>query len=221
MNREITLLVDIGGTHTRILTLENRIQFSADDISPEKVCIYSTRAFLSFEECIKAHLEDLNYSNVQSLTSIRVCAAGPKIDDEIQLTNATWTLSETKLRKAFSSLKRVHLLNDFEALALAIPLLDTKSLRPLGHRMPEELNPKAETCAVVGPGTGFGVAYSVHHPKMGWMSQASEGGHAGLSFESQKVLSDNREAKALCIEDCLSGPGIQMNVEILPSPLEP
>jgi glucokinase len=102
---------------------------------------------------------------------------------------------------------QLRIVNDFEAIAWALRNLAPNETRPLGPPLP----PRDGVRAVLGPGTGLGVAALL--PAGGhWHVVASEGGHA--SFGPQAM--DEVEVFARLWKDCghvsaesvLSGPGL-------------
>jgi glucokinase len=108
--------------------------------------------------------------------------------DRVALTNSGWTFSRAAVAAALG-LQHLAVLNDFEALALALPRLQPEQLRavgPLGMpRLPAWPGSRSRagrpaTLAVVGPGTGLGVAALVPAGD-GWLPVPGEGGHATLA----------------------------------------
>jgi glucokinase len=95
-------------------------------------------------------------------------------DDRVAFTNSGWAFSRREAAAALG-LDDLLLLNDFAALALSLPSLTAAQLRMQGRR-PEQ----PATLAVVGPGTGLGVAGLVPTAH-GWVPVPGEGGHATLA----------------------------------------
>src|SRR5262249_59197597 len=88
---------------------------------------------------------------------------------------------------------QLRVLNDFEAIAWALPQLGAAHTRPLG----KPVAARAGVKVVLGPGTGLGVAALL--PADGrWHVVASEGGHA--SFGPQAP--DEIEALAWLRPEC-------------------
>src|SRR5690606_8072160 len=100
-----------------------------------------------------------------------LAVAGPVHGDRVALTNCPWVLEPNSLI-ADLALEEVILLNDFEALALALPALEDNDLFPIGGGGRKPTGAKV----VVGPGTGLGAAAIVHAAHL-WVPIPGEGGH--------------------------------------------
>ncbi|MHC2415753.1 glucokinase [Bradyrhizobium diazoefficiens] len=102
----------------------------------------------------------------------------------------------------------VRLINDFEAVAWALPRLGPDSLLQLGGRQQVPGAP----LAAIGPGTGLGMAVSIPHPG-GQIVLASEGGHATLaggSLREDAVIEHLRQRFGhVSAERILSGAGLE------------
>jgi len=100
------------------------------------------------------------------------------------------------------------LINDFEALALALPKLSPQDSKPIGRGVPNLQLPMA----VIGPGTGLGVATCVPTPDGGWIAVAAEGGHVSASatddFEADVLRLVRAEFGHVSAERVLSGIGL-------------
>ncbi|GMV58059.1 MAG: hypothetical protein AMXMBFR72_11710 [Betaproteobacteria bacterium] len=134
--------------------------------------------------------------------------AGAIGEGDVRLTNHPWVFSRDELRRAFG-FERLLLLNDFEALALALPRLEPNDCRvPFG---PKPAPATDQPMAVVGPGTGLGVAGVVRHRKR-WIPVPGEGGHATLcattAFEADVLSVARAEFGHVSAEQLLSGSGL-------------
>jgi glucokinase len=107
--------------------------------------------------------------------SCALAVAAPVSGDSVALTNRGESFSIATLQRELR-LDRLVVLNDFAALALAIPHLLPEDSRQVGGGTRAPGGP----IAILGPGTGLGVAASVATPT-GRCSISSEGGHASLS----------------------------------------
>ena len=90
-----------------------------------------------------------------------IAVAGPVTDGAIDLTNSPWQVSEAEL--ATLGLDPIRLINDFEALAWGAPIVPGDCLESLGGPAQGDAH---SAIAVLGPGTGFGVAGAgARHPR--------------------------------------------------------
>jgi glucokinase len=126
-------------------------------------------------------------------------------DDVVAFTNSAWRFSRAGLQRDLA-LDLLLVMNDFEALALSLPRLSAGQLRAAGA-----LPRPQGTLAVIGPGTGLGVA-GVKQTPHGWVALPGEGGHATLAagdeFED-RLLQHVRRARAhVSAERLLSGIGL-------------
>ncbi len=100
--------------------------------------------------------------------------AGPVIKGRATISNLSWLIDQTKLKKELR-LKSVTLINDVEATAQGVPLLNTTELHCLNRG--EVI--QGGTRAVIAPGTGLGEAFLVWDGAR-YCAHASEGGHVDL-----------------------------------------
>lgn len=102
----------------------------------------------------------------------------------------------------------MRLINDFEAVAWALPCLPRDSLFPLGGHKSVAGAP----LAVLGPGTGLGMAVNIPHTT-GQLVLSSEGGHstmAGSSLREDAIIEHlRRRFGHVSAERVLSGAGLQ------------
>jgi glucokinase len=133
--------------------------------------------------------------------------AGPVERGRCLITNSNWVADAGELHAVFG-FKSVSLINDFEAIARALPHLSTHDVRPIGagQALP------AEPMVVVGPGTGLGVAALVR--RGGDITViATEGGHAtlpGTTLREDAVIARlRRRFGHASAERALSGPGLE------------
>jgi glucokinase len=101
--------------------------------------------------------------------------AGPVVDGHAKTTNLPWVLDERALAKDLN-LKSVHLMNDLEAVARAVPVLQTRHLLTLN-----EGEPVAQSAiAVIAPGTGLGESFLTWNGSE-YVAHSSEGGHSDFA----------------------------------------
>ena len=141
----------------------------------------------------------------------RECAFGianPVTGDRIRMTNHDWSFSIQALRTAMG-FERLVVVNDFTALALALPVLPAAHLRAIGGGQADPYGP----VALVGPGTGLGVSGLLPMGRSGvYLPVAGEGGHVTLAAETPDefaALSVVRSRYGHCsAERVVSGAGL-------------
>lgn len=192
------LLGDVGGTNARWA-------WQAEATAPlAHVASLPTSGHATIADCIAAYLTQ------HSLPTPREAAFGiaTAVDaDEVRMTNHSWSFSIDALRAALG-VHRLRVLNDFEALAHAVPGLDAGSLSVVGSgsALPEAAR------AVIGPGTGLGVSGLMPDGHGDWRVIAGEGGHVTLAAATAReasLIDVLRERFGhVSAERALSGPGL-------------
>ncbi|MDC7789386.1 glucokinase [Rhodoplanes sp. TEM] len=160
----ITLIADIGGTNTRLA-------ITGPDGNPERVQAFANDSLDDLDDAVAAYLDDTGTTPEAAVLAV----AGPVQGRRIELTNRDWVLDLDRIERRFG-FRWACAVNDFEAFAWALPGFGPGDLRPLGAALPSRRGP----VAVLGPGTGLGVAALVPEQDGGWTSVASEAGH--MSF---------------------------------------
>ena len=196
----VTLLADIGATNARFAT-----SFNHD--APNKVKILQCNDFETVEQAIDVYLESQDLSNV---THICLAAAGPVSEGMIKLTNNHWVLCEEALRLRYK-VDNVSLLNDFESVAYSVTQLTSSQLLPLGQIKPITNNNINVTYAVLGAGTGLGVAALINRDDK-FYPIVTEAGHVNFSPVNDiqiEIFKTLRNKYGLVSNELLlSGPGI-------------
>ncbi len=194
------LIGDIGGTNARFALLEDELS------DPVEFPIAQTADYHCLEEAIQKTVLDRTPIHPKSAI---LAVAGMVFGEEIPLTNAGWFVRPGEMLKALR-LGCIIVLNDFEAQALAVLALDFDDMEQIGGHDPQPGLP----CAVLGPGTGLGVAGLVHH-NGAWLPLAGEGGHIDIGPRNERETAIFRQiagaGERVSGEQVLSGPGL-MNV---------
>lgn len=190
------LIADIGGTNARFA-----LAFPSGEISGER--ILSGAAYPDLIQAATAYLGGIAGPRPRRAA---VAVATPVTGDWIQFTNSSWSFSIAATRQALD-LEQLVILNDFTALALALPLLEPDERRVVGGGTAISKAP----IALLGAGTGLGVSGLIWSGQR-WIPLQSEGGHVTFS------ASDAREWAVCQIlwrrfghvspERLLSGPGL-------------
>ena len=190
------LVGDIGGTNARF-AIADLATLSLSDIRT-----YPTAHHPSLAAAMRAYLKDAP----ETVTHAGIAVAAPMLEDTVRLTNSSWTFKRSTLAQE-AGLETAEVFNDFEAQASCVPVLAPEERHQLGGTAPVEKAPKA----VLGPGTGLGVAGLVWS-QSGWVAVPGEGGHTTLPAENERELAlIERMRKGLervSVERALSGPGL-------------
>ena len=190
------VLGDIGGTNARFAILaEDRIG---------AIETLAVRDYPRFAAALAAFLS--RHPETRALARLFLACAGPVADGRCELTNSSWVVDATELRASFNC-DAVRVINDFEALAWSLPILESSDLFTIGNGHAD----RAASMAVLGPGTGLGVACHALIPA-GEIVIASEGGHATLPATCRRedaIIEHLRNRFGhVSIERVLSGDGL-------------
>ena len=194
---EHVLLGDIGATNARLALLS--------DAGLGPISWFAVAEFPRFAGAVKAFLDC--HGPRSPVAAALLAVAGPVDGDRCVLTNCPWTIDAAELRAAFG-FAHVHICNDFEATALALPHLTAADLYPLGGGAAVAGAPMA----VLGPGTGLGVACFVPGFRRSTVIP-SEGGHATMAAASPRedAIIDHlrRQFGHVSAERVVSGSGLE------------
>ena len=162
MSNVINLVADIGGTNLRIGQVSHTGQ-------TKDLVVYQCNDYDSLEAIVPDYIAKFALENA----SINACfaIACPVDNDLIQLTNLPWQFSKSALAKRFS-FNKLLLINDYTAIAHAIPHLTDDQKVKIGGGVPVSGRP----ISICGPGTGLGVA-NLFPVNGQWISVGGEGGH--------------------------------------------
>lgn len=190
------LVADIGGTNARFALVENGREVVVRD--------YAVLDYPTPSDAIRAFLASVGQHQLPFTAALAV--AGPVTGGHGELINGAWRLDSEALVHE-TGIARIHLINDFAALAKSLPFFSAEDLYTIGSGEGAAGSPRA----VLGPGTGLGVAIFV--PTGDGIVLPTEGGHVTLPAE------DGREAEILAFlrnrfghvsaERVLSGAGLE------------
>ncbi len=204
MKDRCLLIGDIGGTNARFaLATTDRPGFhSALQLQCED--------FATADDAIRHYLAA---TSVGPPDAVCLAAAGPVVDDKVKITNNHWDISAAETREDFGT-EHVRLLNDFEAIAYSIPLLTETEVQTIGTHDHRALGSDDFNVAILGPGTGLGVAGLCRRGST-LVPVTGEGGHVGFAPESPlqiellKVLAEKFDR--VSAERLIAGSGL-MNI---------
>lgn len=144
-----------------------------------------------------------------------VAIANPVVGDVITMTNYHWQFSIEQTRVALG-LETLVVVNDYTALAMAIPRLgqdDLKRVGPAGRDAGPADPRDKKVYGIIGPGSGLGMSGLIPAGE-GWMSLGSEGGHCSFAPQTEQEIAVLRYAwksfPHVSFERLLSGPGLEL-----------
>jgi glucokinase len=198
------LLADIGGTNARF-ALEH-CPGSIGDIAT-----LACAGYPRFQDAVRAYLA--RHAAGARVRHAVIAIANPVEGDYIKMTNHCWEFSLDAAR-AELGLDTLLAVNDFAALAMAVPQLAASDLVQVGGGAPA----LDGVIGLVGAGTGLGVAGLL--PAHGrWTVLSSEGGHVAFSpldRREQDILEFCRQRwDHVSAERLVSGPGLALIHEAL------
>ena len=158
---ETVLLADIGGTNARFALCPK------GEVKVERMKTLSAKDYPDIATAISAYLDWVDLQPVAACFAV----ACPAREDRIEFTNSPWRFSRTALAAEFGW-RRFQTINDFEALSLGVPSAKPEGLHTLRRGTVESRG----ACAVLGPGTGFGVSGLVCDRHGGWVALAGAKG---------------------------------------------
>ncbi len=173
MRDAMRLVMDIGGTNARLALV------AAGSLQPQQEQAIRCADFAGLEQAVRRYLQDRGNPLVREAA---LDVAVDPIGDFIKLTNGPWGFSIEQTRSALG-LDRLQVVNDFTALALAVPTLRPDEVRAVGGGIAVAGTP----VAVIGPGTGLGVSGLIHAGGR-VVALQGEGGHAAFSPMNKREL---------------------------------
>jgi glucokinase len=195
MSAHSVLLGDIGATNARLAYLRDGI------LGP--VQTFQVAQHKTFLDVVDRFLSDSDGSHP---THAMLAIAAPIREGRAALTNAAWVIDTQEI---WANLKlRSRLINDFEAVAFSLPALGKDDLVQIGPGASVASAPKA----VLGPGSGLGLACLVFHEGKP-IVVSSEGGHATLAATTEREAAVVKQLQLrfghASFERALSGPGLE------------
>src|SRR5712691_171641 len=195
-----SLIADIGATNARFALVGPDGEF-------QRVRVLAGEDYASIEDAIAAYLTDeLPLTNLPRLEAAALAIAAAVIGDQVTMTNHPWSFSIDQLRRHLQ-VDRLRVVNDFTAVALAAPYLQSDQRRQVGGRAAQAQAP----IGVLGPGSGLGVSGLVPSGRE-WLPLSGEGVHVTMAPATarESTLLDRMRARFdhVSAERVLSGPGL-------------
>ena len=195
------LAADVGGTKT-LLGIFAR--------APERPTRIEVGEFvtLDYDDLAPMIREFLKANGVEAkaIEAATFGVAGAVTDQVARLTNVPWIVDGAAVEPA-AGLRRVHILNDLEAMAYSVAVLEPSELAVLQQGVAQP----SGNAAVIAAGTGLGEALLLNLDGR-FMPGASEGGHADWGARTPReieMLTVLTRVYGRCsVEHVICGPGL-------------
>jgi glucokinase len=192
------LLADIGATHARF----------ALEAAPgvlRSVAVLRCEDYAGIVPLLHAYLAQNEGTRI---THAALAVANPISGDQVRMTNRDWQFSTDEVRRALK-LSTLLIVNDFTALAMALPGFKDEDLLQVGTGTAQA----HAVAGVLGPGTGLGVS-GVIPTVDGFVTLGSEGGHVNFAPADEREFAILqyawREWPHVSNERLISGPGLEL-----------
>jgi len=197
------LLADIGGTYARF----------ALELGPgEFTQMASLRCadHADFHAAVRAYLAGLRWQDggAQQIAHAAIAIANPVEGDRVRMTNYHWQFSIDEMRQRLG-LDTLVVVNDFTALAMALPRLADVDVRQVGGGQAR----RPSVIGLLGAGTGLGVSGLIPAGE-GWIALGTEGGHVNFGPRDEREMDILKFAwrtlDHVSYERLISGPGLEL-----------
>lgn len=178
------LVADIGGTHARFAIAKKSVGvLSEHKLVLEHQHSFQVQKFDTIASALHAYLQGIPAASRPKTAKLAVATA--VTGDQISFTNSHWGFSKAHLKNEMA-FEELEVINDFAAVAWALPLLQTADVESLGLPSSFEME-KTGTYAALGPGTGLGVAALKMEPHQNTVLE-TEGGHIGYAPRTEDEI---------------------------------
>ena len=202
------IAADVGGTHARLGTVRAGGEAGGLRGGTLQVANYRRYACAAYPSLAGILAEYIGTLDADSqISQVVIGLPGYALDGVVINTNLPWPVSIAQMREELA-LDAIELVNDFEAVAHAVPRIDPAETVVVAAGSGETLR---KPVIVVGPGTGLGAALRIPHGSRD-LVLATEAGQAAfapttdLEIEILRVL--RRKNSHVSVEHLLSGPGL-------------
>lgn len=190
------LIADIGATTSRCAILH----MPGNDMSAPQV--YNNDDFSGIAELLTGFLATSDNTPL----SCALAVAAPMLGNDIRMINRDWRINTENLGREFG-FNDVRILNDFHAIAFALPAFDDSCRIEIGTTK----NAQSGNISVLGPGSGLGMAAWIGDSENG-VAMCGEGGHITIAARNDDeitIVEKFRRHYGHCsAERILSGSGL-------------
>ena len=166
------LIADIGATNARFAILDN------DAISD--LIVLPCEDYKTITCAAKEYLKQADKKPTSGVFAIASAYDG---EDFVKMTNHPWEFSVSETAKELG-FEKLEILNDFEAVAHSIWYLKEGDFYQVGEGSPKKNMP----IAIIGPGSGLGVAGVAFTKKGEPVVLSTEGGHVTIPVKNGREL---------------------------------
>jgi glucokinase len=190
---------DVGGTKTHLGLFAR----APERPKPVTVAEFPTLNYESIEEMIDAFLAE---TGERRIDGVALGVAGVVTQDIARLTNVPWVVDASAIADRLG-VRRLSLLNDLQAMATAVPVLEADELAVLqeGAAQPDG------NAAVIAAGTGLGEAL-LHNIDGRFVPSPTEAGHTDFAARRPREIELLKELTRIFgraeYEHVISGPGL-------------
>ncbi len=197
-----TLVGDIGGTNVRLALASGK---RGDLPQLSDIWHAPTADFPEFSDAVDAFLSQSGSTSNRGPSAAVFALAGPISGDTVTITNNHWVIKRQSLLSHFG-FERLHLMNDFAAMARSVPELQGDAFLKLQEGRPETGHP----IIVAGAGTGLGQSMlHFNSNAASWDVFAGEGGHQSYApqtpLETEVALAMKKRYGHVSFEMICSG----------------
>jgi glucokinase len=176
---ELALIGDIGATNARFAVLQDGV--------PTSIKVLPVASYASLQDAITAYFDVLDKADLRRPKIGALAVAGPVTGDYLSFTNHPWSFSISGLTQDVG-LTHLDVINDFVAVALAVPRIGPDARRQVGPGSSVAGAP----VGIIGPGSGLGVSIVVPVDETGgmtrWVPLSGEGGHVTLPPVTEREI---------------------------------
>ncbi|CEI58783.1 glucokinase [Candidatus Portiera aleyrodidarum] len=194
---KLSLVGDIGGTNVRLALV------SSNNFNLYKIKKFKCINYVDINEVIKKYISLVDCEYPKKACLAFACPINYNL---IKMTNNSWKIKKYELKNKMK-LKKLKIINDFTAIALGLPHIQTKDLYKIGYGK----NYNNSNKIVIGPGTGLGLAGLIPNKNF-WIPISGEGGHISFApmdkFEIYILKWFKKIYNRVSIERILCGQGI-------------